>query len=193
MPADSELIAAMRPRLAGYLAAVPSLSLAAAIAANWGMLAGRIAFRLAVSHPPAVLFFASWSGAVRLERACFAAAHARVAAAKGTVMSNDPDFRREYSCLLYRVAGALDERVPLPSQVVDSPEELAPLAAGAFAAAARERQSARVAFRDSATEKCARAGCASKKISVKSVQTRSTDEAPTIMNLCNDCGHSWRS
>jgi len=193
MPTDAELIVVLRSRLMRYLVVVPSLSLANAIAANWCMLSGRIAARLCGDHPPQVLFYASWSRAVQLERACYAAAYGRIAAAKGVVLSNDPDFRREYSCLLYRVAGALDERIPLPDQVDAPPEVLAPQAAGLYAQAARDRHNARIAFRDSATERCTRAGCGSKKISVQSVQTRSTDEAPTIMNRCNDCGHCWRS
>ncbi len=187
---DAERIAALRQSLSGYLRAVPDSALRSAIASNWVTLGAKVAERLCREKNFLSL---SWDKAVQLERACFAAAHRRLSVLKGVVISNDPDFRLEYASLVYRVAGALEERIPLVSQVAAPPEVLAPAAAGPFAEAAAERQQTKVAYKESATEKCRRPGCGSKKILVKSFQTRSTDEAPTITNHCQDCGHIWRS
>lgn len=185
----------VRPVLSRALADIPSRLLQEAVASNWSLLAGLIAQRVGdeVAASGAQGLLSVWTKAVRLERACFARAHGRTTVVKGLVRSNDPDFRREYSALIFRVAEALSERVPRPEEVDAPPERLAPAAVAPFARLAELRRDTRVVVRDSATERCPRAGCGSKKISVKSFQTRSTDEAPTVASMCNDCGHRWRN
>lgn len=173
-----------RRRLARRLSAVRSRRLARAMLGNVGLLAAAAArhFPPGRAREPQVYAYAA-------EQQCYALAFASVAALKGAVRAADPEFRRSYSALVLRVLAALPRQFVPPDCVARPPAELS-AAAAECAAAVAERQGVRVDFKDSLTESCRR--CGSKKITVRSYQTRSTDEAPTIANTCNSCGHFWR-
>lgn len=124
-----------------------------------------------------------------LEVACYNHGVRHCRRSIGYVNSHARLFLTTYAQTVIRILCAVSERVVAVEDVTASPEVVAPLAAGPYAAQASGRLGARVEWGDSRFVTCK---CGSQKVKYTEIQTGGTDEAMSYLYHCSHCMRQWR-